>query len=152
MSTIVAKSKKHDGIIIPSKNNAEFGAIMVIETRNTFEQGFLSSRKRVGLLKGKITELQSLNWKDQQIVPLKVVYKEALEPFYPGQEEKKYPENHVQAGQAVTSGGAMIYVNKLVVSTDSPEVDILLPIDREIAIVDSAKAKATAKTSVIGTK
>lgn len=149
MATIVAKSKKHDGIVIPSNNNSEFGAIMVVETRNTFEGGFLSSRKRVGLLKGKIADLTALNWKDQQIVPLKVVYKEALEPFYPGQEEKKYPENHVQAGEAVTSGGAMIYVNKLVVDANSIEEDVLLPIDREV--VAKPTTQIADKTRLINT-
>jgi hypothetical protein len=157
MSTIVAKSKKHDGIIIPSQNNAEFGAIMVIETRNNFDGGFVNIRKRVGLLKGKMTDLVGLNWKENQTVPLKVVYKESLEPFYTGQDPKRYPEfnsdgtKHEKSLQPITSLGAPIYVNKLVVSETSDELDVLLPMDKEpIQVKTTPATSKAAKANAIG--
>src|SRR3972149_6041343 len=95
MSAFVGKSDKHPGIIMKSKNNPEYGAIMLVEYRNSFSGGFANGRRiRIGLLKGKVENLEKLNWVEKQPVPFKIVYKESLEPFYPGQEPKKYPENN----------------------------------------------------------
>ena len=149
MSTFVGKSEKHSGIIMKSKNNPEYGAIMLIEERDSFSGGFANGkRKRVGLLKGKIENLESLNWVEGQKVPFKIVYKESLEEFYPGQEPKKYPATNSdgtpndKAGQLVTHLGAAIYVNKIVVENTDPMQDELLAIDREPIQSKAASTKA----------
>jgi hypothetical protein len=148
MSTFVRKSEKHPGIIMKSKNNPEYGAIMLIEERDSFSGGFANGkRKRVGLLKGKVENLEKLNWKEGQIVPFKIVYKESLEEFYPGQEPKKYPDTNSdgtpneRAGKLVTCMGAPIYVNKLAVENTDPMQDELLAIDREPVQAKDASTK-----------
>jgi hypothetical protein len=154
MSTIVGKSKKHSGIIMKSVNNPEYGAIMLIEERDSFSGGFANGkRKRVGLLKGKVENLESLKWVEGQVVPFKIVYKDSLEEFYPGQEPKKYPDTNsdgtpnAKAGQLVTCMGAPIYTNKIVVENTDPMQDELLAIDREPV---QSKAVSTKATEIAG--
>lgn len=149
MATVVALAKGHDSIIIPSKNDSSKGAIMVIETRNEFNNGFLAIRKRVGLVKGSVEQLLSLNWKKDQQVDLKVIYKESFEPFFAGQDCKRYPENSPYAGQPVTSGGHEVYVNKIVVDIASPEQDELLLTDHLTNTPETASSAAAEKAASI---
>lgn len=164
MSAKVEKSKKHDTLVIVSENNPEFGSIIVRETRDSLmdrmtSNGFLGDVKtRIGLLKGKVEDLKAFNFVDGQIVPLKVIYKESTEPFYVGQDPKRYPEfnkdgsKHAKSLQVITTQGAPIYVNKLVVGSNSPEEDILLPMDREPVqanTTSTAVAQAKAKVSIL---
>lgn len=138
MATIAIKSEKHNSLIIPSKTDAAKGVIMVKSTEILLNSnGFLNSTTRVGLIKGSIKDLESLNLKEGQEVPFKIVYQEATEPFYIGQEPKIYPENSEKAGQQCTHMGAPIYLNKVVVPVNSDLQDQLLIIDKEPVSIKS---------------
>jgi hypothetical protein len=130
--TRIAKAKDHSELIIISKNNPEQGSVKVIsETPVLNSKGFLNISTRSALLKGSVADLSKMNFKEGQVVPYKIVIKESTTEFFAGQEPKKYPENHAQAGEVITHMGAPVYVNKLVVAETSEESDLLLAIDRE---------------------
>ena len=140
MKAIVTKAKGHDSIIMISANNEENASIMLrSEILASNDQGFLTKETRVGLLKGKTADLKALNLIEGQdistIMPVKLIVKESFEPFFPGQEPKKNPTN----GEIVTSGGAPVYRQTLVVSESSAETDVKLATDRVEATVSAAQ-------------
>lgn len=148
MKAIVTKSEKHDGIIMKSINNPENASIMLkSEILNANDQGFLQKETRVGLFKGKTADLEALGLREgqdfSQVIPVKLVVKESFDPFYPGQEPKMNPSTK----QVVTSGGAPIYRQTIVVSEASAETDVRLASDKIEAAVPAETAKRTTEFS-----
>lgn len=147
MKAIVTKAKGHDSVIMISQNNPESASVMLrSEILTSNDQGFLQKEVRIGLLKGKTADLKALNLIEGQdisaIMPVKLIVKEAFEPFYAGQEPKKNPSN----GEIVTSGGAPVYRQTIVVSESSAEADVKLATDRiEVAATAAQPAAAFGK-------
>jgi hypothetical protein len=140
MKAIITKAKGHDSVIMISTNNEENASVMLrSELLTSNDQGFLQKEVRVGLLKGKTADLKAMNLIEGQdisaIMPVKLIVKEAFEPFYPGQEPKKNPTN----GEIVTSGGAPVYRQTLVVSESSAETDTKLLTDKIEATITAAQ-------------
>lgn len=147
MKAIVTKGQGHDSIVMISSTNPESAAIMLrTEILTANAQGFLQSEKRVGLLKGKTGDIQKIavGLKEgddfsAKVFPVKFVVKESFEPFYAGQEPKKNP----QTDEVITSKGAPVYRQTLIVSESSPEVDVRLETDRDTS---NAAAKVESGT------
>lgn len=135
MKTIVTTPKDSKEIVIISKNNPYSAAIMLrSETQTVNDQGFIQTEVRVGLVKGKLDEIRKIaaglkagDDYSAKVMPVKLVVKEALEPFYNGQQPKINP----QTKETVTHLGAPVYRQTLVVSESSAEVDVKLATDRE---------------------
>jgi len=149
MKAIVTKSASHDNIIMISTKNPENASIMLVTIANSMnDQGFLVSEKRVGLVKGTTEGLKALNLKEgddysAKICPVKLVVKESFDPFYPGQEAKINPKTK----EVVTSAGAPVYRQTIVVALDSPETDAKLATDKIEAVVPTEAAKRTTEFS-----
>ena len=141
MKAIVTKSPKHDSIIMKSTTNPDNASIMLrSEILNANDQGFLQKEVRVGLFKGKTSDLELLGLKEGQdfstVIPVKLVVKESFEPFYPGQEAKINPTTK----EVVTSAGAPVYRQTIVVALDSPETDVKLATDKAEATAPATSA------------
>ena len=68
-------------VVVPSKNNPEYGSIRLEQTVATTQNGFIQTQKRSAFLNGKIEDLKALGWVDGQSIPGHIVIKEQLEPF-----------------------------------------------------------------------
>lgn len=142
MNAKVVKAKGRDSIIMVNENKPEWGSVMVIETRTKFSDGFINTQNRVGFLTAKVEDLKKLNYQDGQAIPAKIVYKESFEPSFEGQIAKQYPASHPKAGETITSGGAPVYLTRIVCDETSPEVDSLLLTDRDEVAVKVAEEKS----------
>lgn len=143
MKAIITKAKGHDSVIMISANNPENASVMLrSELLTSNDQGFLQKEVRVGLLKGKTADLKAMNLIEGQdisaIMPVKLIVKESFEAFYPGQEPKKNPTN----GEIVTSSGAPVYRQTIVVSESSAETDCKLATDKEAVAATKAQPAA----------
>jgi hypothetical protein len=135
MKAIVTLANGHSEIVMISKNNPESAAIMLrSDVMSANDGGFLQVEKRVGLLKGKTEDIQKLatNLKpgddfSSKVFPVRLVIKESHEPAYNGHEPKINPTTK----ETVTSGGAPVYRQTLVVAENAPQQDEFLPTDRE---------------------
>jgi hypothetical protein len=148
MKAIVTKSAKHDSIIMISKTNPNSASIMLrSETLGANDQGFLQKEVRVGLFKGKTEDLKALNLHEGQdfstVIPIKLIVKESFDPFYAGQEPKMNPDTK----ETVTSGGAPVYRQTIVVADSSAEVDAKLPSDRVVIPINTPAAKRATEFS-----
>lgn len=147
----VSKSEKHDGLIIPSPNNPELGAIMLrSEEDGVNESGFLQTVKKVGLFKGRVSELERIiekkNLKEgdnfsEKFAPVKLVIQESTTPFYEGQEHKIYGDNAERAGEPVLHNGEYVYRQTIVVSATSELQDRVLSVDQAPATSRSESAQ-----------
>jgi len=139
MKVIVSKPKNKSSILVVSESNPESAAIMLRSEVTTINpQGFIQSEKRVGWIKGKVNQLKALiaeytltdGTDFNSVVPnelkVKLVIKEALEPFYDNQEPKLNP----QTKEPVTHSGALVYRQTLVLNESSSEMDDKLTTDR----------------------
>ena len=147
MKTIVTLAKGHSDVVMVSANNPESASIMLVsETMSANDQGFLVTEKRVGLFKGETAKIKALGLKagdnfSEKVFPVKLVVKESHEPFFPGQEPKINP----QTKAVITSEGAPVYRQTLVVAETSAEVDAKLATDRE-AVKADAKSEFAQKS------
>lgn len=147
---IVDQAEGYDSIIMESKNNSDFGAIMLRSTEEHLDDnGFYRPLKKVGLFKGRVDELKKLVEKkglkagdnfSSKVAPVKLVIQEQFEPFYEGQDPKINPTT----GQAVTSDGAEVYRQTFVTSVKSTLEDKFLPTDRvEITRDETVEAESS---------
>ena len=139
MKAIVTAPQGSNQILMISRKNPDSAAIMLrSEIQGINAQGFVQNEVRVGLVKGKTEDMRKIaaNLKagdnfSEKVMPVKLVVKESLEPFYSGQEPKINP----QTKETVTHMGAPVYRQTIVVAEDSPETDVKLATDSSTASV-----------------
>lgn len=125
MKAIVTKGTNQESIIVVSKNNPEKASIMLKSlTLGANDQGFFTKETRVGFFKGDLKDLMDLNLKEgddfsAKVFPVKLVVEESLDAFYAGQEPKINPETK----EVITSTGAPVYRQTIVVNESSAKVD-----------------------------
>lgn len=78
-------------VITPSSNNPEYGTFRVDSIDKSLENGFVNINKRSAFIRGRITDLSSLDLKAGQTLPGKIQKQESFDPFYDGQEPKINP-------------------------------------------------------------
>jgi hypothetical protein len=71
----------HGNVIVKSVNNPEYGYIKIEQEAPTFKQGWLNFNRRVAIIKGKVKDLQKLNYQIGSELPGKIVIVESLRPF-----------------------------------------------------------------------
>lgn len=78
-------------VVIPSKNNAEWGHIRVEQERIvTDDRGFGRLRKITALIPGLVKDLKGFGWKAGQEIEGKIIFKEQLTPFNTKDPERDY--------------------------------------------------------------
>lgn len=78
-------------VIIPSKNNPDWGHIRVEQTRMIIDdRGFARKKTVSALIPGTISDLSGFGWSKNQEVEGKIVVKERLEPFNAEEPERDY--------------------------------------------------------------
>jgi hypothetical protein len=69
-------------VVVPSKNNSEWGHIRVTQDRMVIDdRGFARKRTLSALIPGTVNDLKGFGWKKDQEVEGTVFFKEQLEPF-----------------------------------------------------------------------
>jgi hypothetical protein len=82
MSKVTVCADKDGNVIGVSENNPEYGYVRVEQTiQEINDQGWLRIAKRSALIKGKVEDLQQMNFADGQELEGKIVVKESLTPF-----------------------------------------------------------------------
>ena len=128
----ITKHPETGAIITPNSNKPEYGSVRVDQEVKTFTNGFLNRTNRVAFIGGRLEDLNKMGYKDGQKLPGKIVVKEQLEPFYPGQDPKINPETD----EVLTQGGHPIYRNTYYTENIN-EQDMLLSHDTVEETVDS---------------
>lgn len=78
-------------VVIPSRNNADWGHIRVEQERIVIdERGFARKKRLSALIPGLINDLKSFGWKANQELKGSVIIKEQLTPFNPRDPERDY--------------------------------------------------------------
>lgn len=118
MKVVVCTHPETGAIITPSASNPEIGAIRVESTQKVFNSttGFFNNQKRVAFIAGQVSDLEELvaeeKWVEGKEIPGKIVQMESFQPFYEGQDCKRYPESHINAGDPVLTEGRMTYLRR----------------------------------------
>ena len=89
MSKVVVTADANGNVIGVSQNNPEYGYIRVEQNAIQInDEGWLRRSKRSALIKGKVEDLLSFDFKAEQSLPGKIVVKESLIPFNPENPDK----------------------------------------------------------------
>jgi hypothetical protein len=80
-SEVVVCGDALGNVIGVSRNNPEWGYVLVEQSCATINNGWVQVGKRSALIKGKVSDLKRIGLKAGQIVPGKIVIKESLKPF-----------------------------------------------------------------------
>jgi hypothetical protein len=79
---VIVTADENGNVIGVSKNNPEYGYIRVEQTAPMVtDKGWLKISKRSSLIKGKVEDLQILDYVAGQTLPGLIVIKESLTPF-----------------------------------------------------------------------
>jgi hypothetical protein len=79
---VVVTADENGNVIGVSKNSPEYGYIRVEQTAPMVtDKGWLKISKRSSLIKGRVEDLQTLNYNSGQQLPGTIVIKESLTPF-----------------------------------------------------------------------
>lgn len=122
MSKVTVVADENGNVVYKSENNKEFGHIRVEQTVSIIENnGWLSRKKLIALIPGKVEDLESLDYVHGQEIAGKIVVKESLTPFNPKNPEKdlKYAGN---TGILCKSGNSPIY-RKCIYTMDMTQSD-----------------------------
>jgi len=91
MSKVIVTADAAGNVIVPSKNNAEWGHIRVTQDRMVVDDnGFARKKNLSALIVGKISDLKGFGYKKDQEIEGKIVFKESLEPFNTNDPERDY--------------------------------------------------------------
>ena len=96
MASPVTVTANDQGQVVVPSSNPEFGYVRVEQTATSFSGGWLRKEKRSALIRGKVEDLQSLNFKAVQTLPGKIQVIESLTPTNPNnvnQDMKVNPDN-----------------------------------------------------------
>lgn len=90
-SSVKVMADATGNVVVPSKNNPEYGYIRVIQSRVIVDdKGFARKKTLSALIPGLIEDLKAFEWSEGDSVEGKVIFKEQLEPFNFDQPEKDY--------------------------------------------------------------
>ena len=140
-----------DGIIVKSKNNAEYGSLSFSSVDLTISGGFVNKTPRTAFLGGSIEDLQE-TVKVMNLTPGKdlenheIVIKESVTPFYEGQDPKLgKSKGSEEFDRIMTHGGAPIYRKYFLVAEGS-DTDTMLTNDSVASAVSDEIEKLVAET------
>jgi len=99
MSTVTVVADDNGMVIRQSKNNPEYGVILLEQTSISIQQNpsnpkslnWIKKNKLTTLLKGTVEELKELNYKAGQKIEGKIVVKESVTPF-----SEENPDQHLK--------------------------------------------------------
>lgn len=82
-SSVTVEANPEGDVITKSPNNPDWGWIRVIQNRHLFDEtsGILKIVFCSALVQGRLKDLRKLRWKNGQILPGKIIYKDSLEPY-----------------------------------------------------------------------
>ena len=132
-SKVVVTADAAGNVVVPSKNNPEYGYIRVEQTKIVFDDnGFMSKKPISAIINGLVADLQSMGWSKNQELTGKISIKEQTTAF-----SKKQPESDYKVagktGIICTFEGAPIY-RKTVYTTNSSTEDVTVAHDNVEAI------------------
>lgn len=88
---VIVTSDAAGNVVVPSKNNPEWGHIRVEQDRIVVdEKGFGRMKKVSALIPGEIKDLRKFGWKAGQAIKGTIIFKEQLTPFNPKDPERDY--------------------------------------------------------------
>jgi len=86
---VLVKADEQGNVIGISENNPEYGYVKVQQVSMQInDEGWLRRSLRTALIKGKVEDLLSFDFKAEQSLPGKIVVKESLIPFNPENPDK----------------------------------------------------------------
>lgn len=134
-------------VVILSKNNPEWAHIRVEQNRIVVDDNGFARRKTISaLVHGTVEDLKSFDWKKDQELPGKIIFKESLEPFNVSDADRDY-KIAGKTGIVCCQDGQPIY-RKTFYTTNMTTEDISVPHDNGDAIKE-AYAKSKSKDSEI---
>jgi hypothetical protein len=91
MSKVKVTADAVGNVIVPSKNNPDWGHIRVEQTRNIVDElGFGRVKVVSALIQGEIKELKQFGWSQGKELEGKIITKESFEPFNKKEPERDY--------------------------------------------------------------
>ncbi len=87
-SKVKVTSDEAGNVIIPSKNNPEWGYIRVKQVRDLVENGFATRKPVTALVQGTIETLKAFGWQKNQELEGCIIFKEQLTPFNKNEPER----------------------------------------------------------------
>jgi hypothetical protein len=91
MSKVIVTADAAGNVIVPSKNNTDWGHIRVTQDRMVVDDnGFARKKNLSALIVGKISDLKGFGYKKDQEIEGKIIFKESLEPFNTSDPERDY--------------------------------------------------------------
>ncbi len=119
MSVKVTKHPTTGDVVTQSTKNPEWGTLRVDSENKSFSGGILNVSKRSAFIRGRMADLQAMNFRDGQVLQGKIQKQESFEPFYEGQNPKINPTTN----EVVLTNGKQSFIQfEYVEDPNTPDV------------------------------
>ena len=123
MKKVIVTADAAGNVIVPSKNNPEWGHIRVTQLRMVVDDnGFARPKSMSALILGKVEDLKSFGYVKGQEIEGKITFEERLTPFNTEDPERDY-KRAGKTGIVCCQDGAPIY-RKNFYRQDAEAVDV----------------------------
>lgn len=123
MSKVIVTADAAGNVIVPSKNNTDWGHIRVTQERMVVDDGgFARPKPLSALIIGKIEDFKRFKYVKGQEIEGKIIFKESLKPFNSKEPERDYKKAG-KTGIICCQDGQPIY-RKNFYKQDSESMDV----------------------------
>jgi hypothetical protein len=142
MNTQVKVTAKEGKVVIAGKvsekDGKQYGYIRVESINTSMENGWLRKQRRSALIRGEVSELESLNLKEGQVLPGCIFVVESTTKKYENQEPKRIKKD----GEILTQNGNPIYRDAFYSATQRADETIKHDLIGEVEEVGADAAAA----------
>ena len=153
-SKVKVTADEAGNVVILSKNNPEWAHIRVEQKRIVVDDNGFARRKTISaLVHGTVEDLKSFDWKKDQEIPGKIIFKESLEPFNANEPDRDY-KIAGKTGVVCCQDGQPIY-RKTFYTTNASAEDVSVPHNNGDAIKEAYAKNKNANNEItvgIGSK
>ncbi len=131
-SSVYVVGDEFGNVINVSKNNPEFGYIVVAQEKSIFSGSWFKVQKTTALINAKVKDLELHNFGIGEVIPGSIYIHESLEPF--DGDDTKNLKIAGDTGVICTFKGQPIY-RKVSFTSEANKADILIVHDNKAEIV-----------------
>lgn len=138
MSTVKVVKHPTTGNIVTAGSNPEYGTVRVDSETVSYTNGYMNKSRRTAFIRGRVSDLESMNFKDGQRMIGIIQKQESFSPFYDGQTPKINPST----SEVILKDGKEVYLQyEYIEDTNAPK-DVWVTPQAEIEAQNALASQA----------
>lgn len=138
MSTVKVVKHPTTGNIVTVGSNPEYGTIRVDSETVSFSNGYMNKSRRTAFIRGRVSDLKSMNFEDGQRMIGIIQRQESFSPFYDGQTPKINPST----SEVILKDGKEVYFQDVYLEDTNAPKNIWVTQEAEVEAQNALASQA----------